>query len=509
MEQYGGMSRTLSILGIIILAAFLSLFTGAAGSLIKQILKNNPSSPWSKSDEPHQTTQNEPAVHNKSFGSMLLHPFRTALGFSDVRSSSQAIIGSPSMGPAGGILSFLLIPFIWVAKDLVVEKIFGGFPWCSAGYSQYTNIYFVQIAEWGGIHLLTFIVIYFNVLIYLLLTRRRKHILAVILISVFCIYTVGYFLYQSDAKANKELPFHTAGILQPNTRNDQVFSLKQKYEKLDEFFSDSKALAAKGAEFVIWPEFTISLYPLQNKYQYNRFEEFVEEHVPVLAGFTDLKGSNEIYNSLILFEEGKYQKYDKVHLTPFGEYILFRELLFFVKRITDEIGDFTPGKEVHNLVLDGHALAAPICYELIFPELVREFIHKGGEAIIIASNDSWYGDTSAPYQLLAMSTLRSIENRRYILRSTTNGISAVIGSSGEILYQSPFDRKDTFVAKFKYIKRETVFTRFGYLFPYFCIIFLLAYFIKQKFLGVQNPFFKKGFGRRRLKKNKDEKSQGA
>jgi apolipoprotein N-acyltransferase len=303
--------------------------------------------------------------------------------------------------------------------------------------------------------------------------------LAAILISVVGLYTTGYFLYRSNENKTSELAVQTAGILQPNTRNDQVFNWKEKNQKLDEFFHDSRELMEKGAEFVIWPEFTISIYPLQDTYYYNRFKKFVNHHVPVLAGFTDFKGHKEIYNSLILFEKEKFQKYDKVHLTPFGEYILFREILFFVKRITDEVGDFTPGEKVHNLLLNDHPVSTPICYELIFPELVREFIVKGGEAIIIASNDSWYGDTSAPYQLLAMSTLRSIETRRYILRSTTNGISALIAPSGEILYQSPFNTKDTFIAAFKYIKRKTIFIRFGYLFPYLCIIFILIYFLKQ------------------------------
>ncbi len=450
MVRYGKMSKTLSILGFILLAAFLSLFTGGAGSLIKKALT----------------------------------PRR----------------GDPIWG-------LLVIPFIWVSKDLVVEKIFGGFPWCSPGYSQYKNIYFAQIAEIGGIHLVTFIVIYFNVLLYLLirswsqakkvplqsqpqpqpqpkfakfLKTREKGILAAILISVVSLYTTGYFLYRSNENKTGDLAFHTAGILQPNTRNDQVFNWKQKNQKLDEFFYDSRELMKKGAEFIIWPEFTISIYPLQDKFYYNRFKKFVKDNVPVLAGFTDFKGYKEIYNSLILFEKEKFQKYDKVHLTPFGEYILFREILFFVKRITDEIGDFTPGEKVHNLLLNNHPVSTPICYELIFPELVREFIVKGGEAIIIASNDSWYGHTSAPYQLLAMSTFRSIETRRYILRSTTNGISALIAPSGEILYQSPFNAKDTFTAKFKYIKRKTIFIRFGYLCPYFCVIFLLFYFIKQR-----------------------------
>jgi len=422
MVYYGGMDRTVSILGIVILAAFLAVFTGAAGSFIKGALKK-------------------------------------------------------------GNLSLLLIPVIWVTKELIVEKIFGGFPWCSAGYSQYKNIYFVQVAEFGGVHLVTFLVIFFNVLIYLLIRKRDKRLLAVLAICAVGVYTTGYFLYRSNGNQIRDLEYHTAGILQPNTRNDQRFNWKEKNEKLEEFFNDSKALMARGAEFVIWPEFTVSVYPLQSEVHYRMFESFVEENVPVMAGFTDMQGSKAIYNSLMFFSRGRFQKYDKIHLTPFGEYILFREILFFVKRITDEIADFTPGEAVRNLEWDGHLLSTPICYELIFPELTREFIAKGGEVLIITSNDSWYGDTSAPYQLLAMSTLRTIENRRYILRSTTNGISAVIGPSGEILYRSPFNAKDVFTAKFQYIKHRTVFTRFGYLFPYACVIFFLVYFIRQKFFG--------------------------
>lgn len=426
MMYYGGMSGAVSILGLFILAAFLSLFTAWAGSLINKVLQSK-----------------------------------------------------------RGNLSLLVIPFIWIAKDLVLEKIISGFPWCSAGYSQYKNIYFVQIAEIGGIHLVTFVVIYFNVLLYLLIVRKdiQLKLAAVTAISVVGLYTTGYFLYKNNESKTTVLPSHTAGILQPNSRNEEFLDVNGKNKKLDEFFNDSKALMEKGSEFVIWPEFSIYIYPLQNAYYYERFTAFVKNHIPVLAGFTDVKNDREIYNSLMLFPKGKdkFQKYDKVHLTPFGEYIPFRKVFFFVERITDEVGDFTPGTEVHNLEMDGHWVATPICYELIFPELVREFIAKGGELIVITSNDSWYGDTSAPYQLLAMSTLRSIENRRYILRSTTNGISALIAPSGEILYRSPFNAKDTFTAPFKYIKRETVFMRFGYLFPYFCLLFFILYLIRTGF----------------------------
>jgi apolipoprotein N-acyltransferase len=415
MIRYGGMSEALSILSLIILAAFLSLFNGIAGIFIKKA-------------------------------------------------------------------SLFMVPFIWVCKDLIIENIFGGFPWCLAGYSQYKNIYFIQVAEIGGVHLVTFILISFNTLIYWLIRNIRhreirKQIIAALLVSLSCVYTVGYYLYQSSDARTTSLKTHQAGIIQPNTNNDPI-RREEKIRILNRLFSESWGLARRGAEFIIWPEHTVSIYPLQNPKDFNRFIRFVRSSVPLLAGFTDFKSNREIYNSAILFNKQGVEKYDKVHLTPFGEYVLFREILFFVKRITDEIADFAPGAAARNLTIRSHSISTPICYEIIFPGLVRKFVSSGGELIVTISNDSWFGNTSAPYQHLSMAVFRCIENRRYLLRSTTNGISAVVTPGGEILYQSPYNTADRFIGSFKYIKQKTFFTCCGYLFPYFCIVFLLVYLIK-------------------------------
>jgi len=420
MVRYGSMPVSLSILSLILLSAFLSLFDGAAGILIRKV-----------------------------------------------------------MGGARFLLIPLgLVPAVWVCKDLAVETIFGGFPWCLAGYSQYKNILFVQMGEWGGIHLVTFILIYFNVLFYYLARYRKelwKPVLASIVLSMVMVYTVGFYLYRTNEKSISGLQVHKAGIIQPNVTHDFPV-VNQAGETLNRLFRESAELAQLGAEFVVWPEYTVDIYPLQGESYLNRFRRFAADYVPLLAGFTDLQGYKEIYNSAILFSPGGIQKYDKVHLTPFGEYILFRELLFFVKRITDEIADFTPGEAVRNLNLKGRWISTPICYEVIFPGLVRDFVAGGGQLMVTISNDSWFGDTSAPYQHLAMAAFRCIENRRYMLRSTSNGVSGVVGPSGKILYSVPYSTAHHFVASFRYMDKKTIFTRFGYLFPYFCVVWVLVFF---------------------------------
>ncbi|HSQ34371.1 MAG TPA: apolipoprotein N-acyltransferase [Candidatus Binatia bacterium] len=411
MVRYGGSSWTLAVVGLIVLAAYLAVYTGLAGMLIN--------------------------------------------GWNRGRLSWAAAVW---------------IPAVWIVKDLAVEKIISGFPWCSAGYSQYRNIYFVQLAEWGGIHLISFLVIAINVLLFRLVrARSRKAALAPLAVFLL-VYAGGYALHEKHAARTVDQPFHRAGIIQPNSDHDQVYDFGGIKKTLDRLFADSAALKEQGAELVIWPEFTVPIYPLQSAAYKKKLSDFSKRHVPILAGFTDFPDLDQAYNSVMLFHGDEIEKYDKFHLTPFGEYVLFRRWLFFVKKITDQIGDFTPGKSLHTLNFAGRRLATPICYEVIYPELTRKMIALGGEVIVTISNDSWFGRTAAPEQHLAMAVFRGIENRRYLLRSTSNGISALADPTGRILYQSPLQQADKFLASFQYLNRQTVFTRWGYLFPYLCLI---------------------------------------
>lgn len=417
MVQYGGTTWLLGIIGLTCLAALFSILSGLAGVLI---VKTVPS--------------------------------------------------------GAGAAAVFWIPVIWVARDLIIEKIFGGFPWCLAGYSQYKNIYFIQWAEFGGIHLISFLVIAVNVLFFKWIKTRDKKILAAILALGIVVYAGGYWLLKSHGERTAAAPKHRAGIIQPNSNHDQVFDFPRIQTTLARLFHASRELSENGAEFVAWPEFTVPIYPLQTPFFKRQFVDFSLKHVPLLAGFTDYGDGGKVFNSVMLFKGGQIEKYDKVHLTPFGEYILFRRWLFFVKKITDEIGDFSPGETLHNLGLSGRRLATPICYEIIYPELVRSLVARGAEVIVTVSNDSWFGRSSAPYQHLAMAVFRSVENRRFLLRSTSNGISALIDPGGRILRQSAPRQWDSFMAPFQYLSGRTFFTRCGCLFPYACFVLILMRF---------------------------------
>jgi len=410
MVRYGGTSWPLGVAGLLSLAVFLSVFSGLAGMLIARAVKRS-----------------------------------------------------------AGFAACLLIPSAWVAKDLVVEKVLGGFPWCLAGYSQFRNISFMQWAELGGVHLLTFLLIAANALVYLLLKRRDRRALLALGAFLAVIHAGGLGLLRVHEARAAAASLHRAGVIQPNSDHDLDFDFARTQATLDRLFRVSAELAGRGAEFVVWPEFTVPIYPLQAPYYKEQFLAFSRDHAPLLAGFTDPRGSAGVFNSVMLFSAAGIKTYDKVHLTPFGEYVPFRRLLFFVRKITDEIGDFSPGAGLHNLELAGRGLSTPVCYEIIYPELVRDLVAGGGQVIVTLSNDSWFGNTSAPRQHLAMAACRAVENRRWLLRSTSNGISALIDPAGRIVRRLSLRREGEFLAEFQYLTEATLFGRWGYRFPYACL----------------------------------------
>ena len=138
-------------------------------------------------------------------------------------------------------------------------------------------------------------------------------------------------------------------------------------------------------------------------------------------------------NSAFLVESpGLRARYDKMHLVPFGEYVPLKRLLFFVEAIAAEIGDFTPGRRAAIFPLEGAPFGTVICYEVIFPDLFRQFVAEGASFMANITNDAWFGDSGGPLQHLAMVPLRAVENRVAIVRAANTGVSAFVAPSGAI-----------------------------------------------------------------------------
>jgi apolipoprotein N-acyltransferase len=176
------------------------------------------------------------------------------------------------------------------------------------------------------------------------------------------------------------------------------------------------------------------------------------------------------YNSaLVVGADGaRVGRYDKIHLVPFGEYIPFQRLLFFAHKLTGQVSSFTRGSDRKVFRLNGHRYGIFLCYESVFADEVRQFSRMGAEVLINLSDDAWYGDTSAPWQHLNMARMRAIENRRWLLRDTNNGITAVIDPYGRVRQSIPRHQTDALAAQFTFRSDVTFYTAHGDVFALAC-----------------------------------------
>ena len=187
------------------------------------------------------------------------------------------------------------------------------------------------------------------------------------------------------------------------------------------------------------------------------------------------------YNSATVLAQGGQLigRYDKMHLVPFGEYIPFRQLFFFVHQLTEQLSDMGGGdaRKVFRIAPaggDAHRYGIFICYESVFADEVRQFARLGAEVFVNISDDGWYGDSSAPWQHLNMARMRAIENRRWILRDTNTGVTSVIDPYGTVRQSIPRHQVDVLPARYGFNSEMTFYTEHGDWFAYACAILSLV-----------------------------------
>jgi apolipoprotein N-acyltransferase len=179
---------------------------------------------------------------------------------------------------------------------------------------------------------------------------------------------------------------------------------------------------------------------------------------------------NAIANSAFTLDpQGReISRYDKIHLVPFGEYVPWWALPGLVHKITNEVGNFVPGASYAVAPSPGGGIGVIICYEAIVPQLARKLVASGSAVLVNISNDAWYGDSAAAYQHLEMARLRAIENRRYLLRATNNGLTTLIDPYGRVLDELPRYRRLAMPAHFDFETRETFYSAHGDVFAWLC-----------------------------------------
>jgi apolipoprotein N-acyltransferase len=255
------------------------------------------------------------------------------------------------------------------------------------------------------------------------------------------------------------------GNVSMERKHDQnYFSVnREQYLKL------SSAVAGKDT-LVIWPESTITDFipALIPHARNSQLVPFLGDGSAFLIGGLTYLSRTEFFNSSMLIRpDGSIAPpYHKIVLMPFGEYTPLGDIFPFIKEINSTAGQFTPGNRATALefsLSDGSPVRVTplICYEDIVPSLAREGVLRGGEVLVNQTNDAWFGDTVAASQHHMIATFRAIENRRFLLRSTNTGLTAVVDPVGRTLVALPSYSEGTLDMTVNLLSKTTIYTILG------------------------------------------------
>jgi len=375
------------------------------------------------------------------------------------------------------------LPFIWVSFEYGKSRLLTGFPWENLGYSQFLSLPIVQIADITGVYGISFLIVLFNTFLFSLFTswRERKKIPYIETVPIFILFPIvlfyGYARIENVRESMKNEQIMKVKLIQPNIEQAVKWDPAYQEETMKVLKSLSLAGADDNPELIIWPEAAIPFYfQVQDSHArrvVNILKQADGRYLLFGSPAFSVEGSEiKYYNSAFLISsEGKILgRYDKIHLVPFGEYVPLQKFLFFVHKMVEDIGEFSPGEQPGVLTFQGKSLGVLICYEIIFPELARKCIQRGSSCLVTITNDAWFGRTSASYQHNSMATLRAVENRVFVLRAANSGITSVIDPTGKIISATELFTPAVVTGKIKLIKTSTFYSRYGDVFALMCIV---------------------------------------
>lgn len=382
----------------------------------------------------------------------------------------------------------VIAPVFWVTLEFIRSYALTGFPWASLGYSQYKFLTIIQFADITGVYGVSFLVVAFNAAIAdLFLFRKREERMplltrfwintSLIVLCLLLILTVVYGqLRLSQTRPGKLV---RVALIQGNIEQDKKWLPEYQTAVMDTYESLSLQAMSYSPSMIIWPETALPFYFGYEKDLTEKFKSFQKGLGSyLLTGAVIVKRppskgvTAELTNSAMLLDRGGNVPYiyDKIHLVPFGEYVPLKRVLFFLDKLVVGIGDYTPGDKIIKAYTDYGSFGTFICYEIIFPGLVRKFYSKGGDFIVTLTNDAWFGKTAGPYQHFSMAVFRAIENRKPVLRAANTGISGYIDSNGRIVKATPIFERRFDVVEMRTDSSTTIYSRYGDIFAYLCII---------------------------------------
>ena len=415
-------------------------------------------------------------------------------------------------------IAIYLFPLFWITYEYLYMITDLSFPWLTLGSGlSHFNI-FIQIADIIGAVGISLVVIYIN--IFIAKAIQAKTILPksfkinvglaigiFVLVIVYGIIRISTFKI-SDKKVK-------VGLIQPNLDPWGKWSNMDINNLTNIYFDLSKQAVNEGAKVIFWPETALPVYLRDGGYNniIDSIYSFIgRNNISLISGMPDLtyykpgekmpedakysKAGNyyyATYNSVLLFspQTREIERYGKSKLVPFGERVPFVDQLPFLREFIKwsvGISDWNVGRDITIFKVqlannDTLKINSLVCYESIYPYYIERFVNKGADLISVVTNDSWYGNSSGPYQHKEMAILRAIENRKSVVRAANGGISCIIDPLGRTLTESRMFTKTQVTGDVYIQDNETFFSKYSLILPVISCAFsfwVLGIFIIKK-----------------------------
>ncbi len=390
--------------------------------------------------------------------------------------------------------ALLAAPFFWVALEYFRSNFsFLALPWGLLGHSQSQYPVLIQTSEFAGVYGVSFIIAASNtsiVSLYYLIKYRlagpQKKLelqpmkglvyIAILGLIIFFLSTIYGFIKTSKSMHGKTFK---VALIQGNIEQSRKWDPAYAHEIIEIYKGLTRQALKKFPNLVVWPEAATPGSITRNRMLFKDITQLVDSaDANLLLGSTHLqkfnvkhKESAKYSNSAFLLRPQinikSIQRYDKIRLMPFGEYLPEKNTIPWDQIGVPEIDEFLPGDDYTIFKLDDMRFSTTICWENLIAEHVRKFVQNGAQLIINITNEAWFGKTPAPYQFLAMNVFRAVENGLYVVRCANTGISCIIDPCGRVVKRVRDNTgKDIFVrgyigAEIYPRTRMTIYTTYG------------------------------------------------
>lgn len=394
--------------------------------------------------------------------------------------------------------ALFMLPWFWLFYEYIYSLTDFRFPWLSLSNALPYFDQYIQIADVIGSYGLTVLIVYSNIFVYLIIRHLKRSEKVAFVYLAFLFVIIIFPLYYGISKINN---YHNSpdkikvGLVQPNLNPNKKWEVGNLDTQINMYLSLTESAIADSVDLVIWPETALPVYLLTDNYKLHaeRIQRFVDsEKIPILTGMphanfypndlnapSDAKPSKDgssvytSYNSILFFTPNdEVKQYGKIKLVPFGEKVPLVEIIPVLGKWMKwnvGISSWNTGEEkvLFNLFENSRQvnIGGVVCIESIYADFIADFVRKGADFIAVVTNDSWYGNSSGPYQHKEMSVLRAVENRRSVVRAANGGISCIINPLGNTVSDTKMFTKSVLVGDVWINKKLTFFTRFPLVFP--------------------------------------------